>query len=153
MKFTAKAKRLLHNKGEMYIDTIISVFVIMIFLALVMTFLPVFMQKYQLDMAAEDIARGISVSGRIVALDADLLSQEYDIVIDSAQVVPAAGARMMTATSGGGQYIQLSDGFSVVLTSHRTVGIGGLVAPANLEISSTAKGRSEVYWKELAATP
>ena len=140
--------RLRRNRGEMYIDTVISVFVIMVFMALVMAFLPVFMQKYQLDMAAQDIARGISVSGVIAVQDADVLSQEYGMTIDRIEVVPSKDARLMA--SAAGQRIQLSDSFTVTIYSHREVGVGGITGPASVSISSTARGRSEVFWKEMA---
>ncbi len=140
--------RLRRNRGEMYIDTVISVFVIMVFMALIMAFLPVFMQKYQLDMAAQDIARGISVSGVIAVQDADVLSQEYGMTIDRIEVVPSEDARLMASTAG--QRIQLSDSFTVTIYSHREVGVGGITGPASVSISSTARGRSEVFWKEMA---
>ena len=140
--------RLRRNRGEMYIDTVISVFVIMVFMALIMAFLPVFMQKYQLDMAAQDIARGISVSGVIAVQDADVLSQEYGMTIDRIEVVPSGDARLMA--SAAGQRIQLSDSFTVTIYSHREVGVGGITGPASVSISSTARGRSEVFWKEMA---
>lgn len=140
--------RLRRNRGEMYIDTVISVFVIMVFMALIMAFLPVFMQKYQLDMAAQDIARGISVSGVIAVQDADVLSQEYGMTIDRIEVVPSEDARLMA--SAAGQRIQLSDSFTVTIYSHREVGVGGITGPASVSISSTARGRSEVFWKEMA---
>lgn len=144
-----KLSVLLRARGEAYIDTVIGVFVIMVFLALTMAFLPVFMQKYQLDMAAEDIARGISVSGFITEQDAASLSEEYGLMIDRIEITPASDARIMTTDSG--KRIQLSDSFTVTLYSHREVGVGGLTGPSEIDISSTAKGRSEVYWKELAA--
>lgn len=144
-------RRLRRNRGEMYIDTMISVFVIMVFMALIMAFLPVFMQKYQLDMAAEDIARGISVSGVITPQDTSALSAEYGLTIDSIEITPAADARLMAAANG--QRIQLTDSFTVTIYSHRDVGVGGITGSATVGISSSAKGRSEVFWKEMAVTP
>ena len=106
------------------------------------------MQKYQLDMAAQDIARGISVSGVIAVQDADVLSQEYGMTIDRIEVVPSEDARLMV--SAAGQCIQLSDSFTVTIYSHREIGVGGITGPASVSISSTARGRSEVFWKEMA---
>lgn len=141
-------RRAARNAGAMYIDTVISVFVIMVFLAFAMAFLPIFMQKYQLDMAAEDLAREISVSGSITAQDADELSAEYGIVIDNVEITPAEG--VVTKDVGNEKHIQLADSFTVTLYSHREIGVGGIVSAASVSISSTAKGRSEVYWKEMA---
>lgn len=151
IKRRSSLRRLRQNCGEMYIDTVVSVFVIMVFMALIMAFLPVFMQKYQLDMAAQDIARSISVSGVITPQDATALSQEYNMTIDRVEITPAADAELMTVADG--QRIQLADSFTVTVYSHREVGVGGITGPASIDISSTAKGRSEVFWKEMAVTP
>ncbi len=151
MKRRRAVRQLLDRGGEMYIDTLISVFVIMVFMALVMAFLPVFMKKYQLDMAAQDIARGIAVSGMIIPQDASELSDEYGLEIDHVEIVPAADARTLTVANG--QIIQLSDSFTVTIYSHADVGVGGIISSTELNLSSTAKGRSEVFWKEIAVTP
>lgn len=140
--------KLRHNVGAMYIDTVISVFVVMVFLAFVMAFLPVFMQKYQLDMAAEDLAREISVSGSISPHDTEELSEEYGIEIDRVEIIPFKD--VVTMAVGDEQHIQLSDSFTVTLYSHREVGVGGIVGAASVSISSSAKGRSEVFWKDMA---
>ncbi len=143
-------KRILNNKGEMYIDTIISVFVIMIVLAMVMTLIPVFMHKYQLDMAATEIARMISVSGQTAAVDVDDILADYNLSVDSYDIVIDADATTGISSDGTGTIIQLADGFTVTLVTHRTVGVGGVLNNIDIPLTSTAKGRSEVYWKQLA---
>ncbi len=145
-----KLIRLKKPAGAAYFDTVLSVFIIMIVLAMFMTFIPVFMQKYQLDMAAEDIARMISVSGQTDVSDAQGLSEKYGLQIDDIQVVMDADSKTSPASSGDGLLIQLSGGFVVKLTSHRTVGIGGIVPDIDIGLSASARGRSEVYWKSLA---
>ncbi len=146
MKRLARLKK---NAGAAYFDTIFSVFIIMLVLAAFMTFVPVFMQKYQLDMAAEDIARMISVSGQTDVSTAQELSEKYGLNIDDVEVTADADSITSPASSGG-SLIQLSGGFKVTLTSHRTVGIGGIVPDMDIGLSSSARGRSEVYWKSLA---
>ena len=149
MQFLKKrAGALLGCRGEMYIDTMVSVMIILLVLAMVLSFFPVFMQKYQLDMAAEDIARMISVSGETGNVDIERIAQEYNISLDSYDIVVDDEAR--TAVSGTGVKIQLSDGFKVVLSTHRTVGVGGILNNINIGLGSVARGRSEVYWKEIA---
>lgn len=149
MQFLKKrASALLSCRGEMYIDTMVSVMIILLVLAMVLSFFPVFMQKYQLDMAAEDIARMISVSGETGNVDIERIAQEYNISLDSYDIVVDDEAR--TAASGTGVKIQLSDGFKVVLSTHRTVGVGGILNNINIGLGSVARGRSEVYWKEIA---
>lgn len=145
-------KRVLHSlfscRGEMYIDTMVSVMIILLVLAMVLSFFPVFMQKYQLDMAAEDIARMISVCGETGTVDIESIAQDYNISLDSYDIVIDADAR--TIPSGAGTKIQLSDGFKVVLSTHRTVGVGGVLNSIDIGLGSVARGRSEVYWKEIA---
>ena len=139
---------LLSCRGEMYIDTMVSVLIILLVLAMVLSFFPVFMQKYQLEMAAEDIARMISVCGETDTVDIERIAQDYNISLDSYDVVIDTDAR--TIPSGAGMKIQLSDGFKVVLSTHRTVGIGGVLNSIDIGLGSVARGRSEVYWKEIA---
>ena len=141
--------RLKRNAGAAYFDTIFSVFIIMLVLAAFMTFVPVFMQKYQLDMAAEDIARMISVSGQADVPTAQELSEKYGLQIDDVQIT-ADPDSITSPASSGGLLIQLSGGFMITLTSHRTVGIGGIVPDMDIGLSASARGRSEVYWKSLA---
>lgn len=146
-------RRLCLKRGEAYLDTIISIFVIMIVIAMALTLFPVFMQKYQLDMAAEDIARMISVSGQTSAIDVEAISADYNIELDDVTITIDDTARTALLPDGSGRKIQLSDGFKVTLTTHRTVGVGGVVSEIDIPLTSVARGRSEVYWKELATTP
>ena len=50
-----KLRRLLPRKGDAYIDTLISIFVIIIFLAVIIIVLPVFIKKFHLDMFADKV--------------------------------------------------------------------------------------------------
>lgn len=149
----APFKRLLSrvrgNRGEMYIDTVISVFVILFILALVMALLPVFMKKYNLDMMANEISRFIAVSGTTSSVNIDELEEDYGIELDEWNIEIAADARTAPAADGG-TMIQLADSFTVTIVARQTIGVGGMLADINIPITSVAKGRSEVYWKELA---
>ncbi len=149
----APLKRLLSrvrgNRGEMYIDTIISVFVILFVLALVMALLPIFMKKYNLDMMANEISRFIAVSGTTSSFDIDELEEDYGIELDSWNIEISEDARTALAPDGG-TMIQLADDFTVTIVTHQNVGVGGILADMDIPITSVAKGRSEVYWKELA---
>lgn len=147
-RFIKRARRLADCRGEMYIDTLVSIMIIMMILALVLSLFPVFMQKYQLDMAAEDVARMISVSGDTSTVDIDRIAQDYNISLDSCEILIDSDAR--TIASGDGVKIQLSDGFKVTLVTHRTVGVGGMLSDIDIDLVSAARGRSEVYWKEIA---
>lgn len=150
MTFSAAIKRLRSNRGEMYIDTIISVLVIMTLLALVMTIFPLFMKKYQLDMLASDISRTISVSGSTNAVDAYAIAAEYGLEIDSCEIEIDPSATKMS-TVDGGEIIQLAGSFKVTVKAYSEIGLGGVISKFNVPLVSVAKGRSEVYWKELAS--
>lgn len=138
-----------NNRGEMYIDTIISVFVILVVLALVMALLPVFMKKYNLDMMANEISRFIAVSGSTSSFNIDELEEDYGIELDSWNIEIAADARTAPSPDGGTK-IQLADAFTVTIVMRQNIGVGGIVGDINIPITAVAKGRSEVYWKELA---
>lgn len=141
--------RVKSNRGEMYIDTIISVFVILVILAMVMALLPVFMKKYNLDMMANEISRFIAVSGNTSGIDIDELEEDYGIDLDAWNIDIADDARTAPMDDGGTK-IQLADDFTVTIVTHQNVGVGGIIANIQIPLTSVAKGRSEVYWKELA---
>ncbi len=148
--FSALKRKFLSSKGEMYIDTIISMFIIMTILALVMTIFPVFMVKYQLDMLADDISRSIAVSGQTGSISVEHLAAEYGINLDDYSIEIDPAAITGTSPDGNGQIIQLAERFSVRVTTHHTVGLGGVLSRVNIPLTAVSKGRSEVYWKELA---
>lgn len=149
--FMAKIKRrLLLPKGEMYIDTIISLFIIMTILALTMTLFPVFMKKYELDMLAEDISRSIAVSGQTNSISVEDLAAEYGLDLDSYNIYIEPSAITGTASDGTGKIIQLAEPFTVTVVTHHTIGLGGVLSKVNVPLTAVSKGRSEVFWKELA---
>lgn len=144
------AGRLLKNKGELYFDTIISVFIIMAILALAMTLFPLFMKKYKLDMLAEDISRSIAVSGRTNTIDIEKIASEYGIDLYSYDIVIEPSAITGESPDGSGTIIQLAEPFSVTVVARQKVGLGGILTEINIPLTSVSTGRSEVYWKELA---
>lgn len=141
-------KRAVSKRGDMYIDTVISMFIILTILALVMTIFPLFMLKYRLDMLAGDISRTISVSGQTGGFDAYGMAEEYGLTVDeyTVEIDPSA----VTGETDSGTIIQLAGSFKVTLTMYREIGTGGVFAKVNIPLVSVSKGRSEVYWKELA---
>lgn len=122
------------RKGEMYIDTAISVFVMLIVLAIVMSVVPVLIKQYQLNVLANDVTRYIEVAGSSDNLDADKIYDENMIKPSNLQV------------DGGGEKIQLGKTFSVTLEYETEIGLGGLIE-IPITITSKAQGTSEVYWK------
>lgn len=145
-------RQICSKRGEVYIETVISVFIILMVLVLVMTIFPLFTVKYNLDMMANEISRFIAVSGSTDSFNITELESDYGIILDDWSVEIDAGARTAPSADGG-QKIQLADGYTVTVVTHRTVGLGGVLSAVDIPITSVAKGRSEVYWKELAVQP
>ncbi len=143
-------RRLFRNRGEMYFDTIISVFIIMTVLALAMTLFPLFMKKYKLDMLAEDISRSIAVSGQTNSIDIDKIAGEYGVDLSSCDIVIEPTAVTGLSPDGAGTIIQLAEPFTVTVVTHQTIGLGGVLSEIDIPLTSVSTGRSEVYWKELA---
>lgn len=149
--FSRIIKRLRSKRGEAYIDTIISMFIILTILALVMTIFPLFMIKYRLDMLAGEISRTISVAGQTGLFNVEDIAAEYGLEIADYTIEfdPAA----VTKPVDDGTLIQLAGSFKVTITSYHEIGLGGVLTKVNVPLVSVSKGRSEVYWKELAVEP
>lgn len=143
-----KFRRLLPEKGDAYIDTLISIFVIVVFLAVIIIVLPVFIRKFHLDMFAEQVSSFIAVSGGTENLDIDELAEEMGISLDSYKIeVPPETVCLPDGDNP--ERIQLTGLYTVNVYSTAYIGLGGVVAPIPIELSSSARGRSEVYWKDM----
>ena len=126
-----------NNRGEGYIDYVIGLFCIMIVIAFVVTIMPVFTTKQQLDIFATEIVReaeikgSTSVSSRISTMrDQTGLSPDIDWDCDY-----FSGSR-----------VQLNGDISVTLTE--TVDIGFFsFGSFPIELTAKATGKSEVYYK------
>lgn len=153
--------RLYGRKGSSYLGTIFEVFIILILLAAMMSVFPLFMQKYSLDMAANDIADYIGLSGCTGEYTFDesskaaliqALSQEYGVSLDDFSLEIDSQATTQTVSDTRGTLVQLGGRFEVTLTAIRSIGIGGIVPDIPITLTSSAMGRSEVYWKTLAVS-
>lgn len=152
--------RLCKRNGSSYLETIFDVFIILILLAAVMSIFPLFMQKYSLDIAANEIANHIGLSGCTGEYSVDFasketllqeISQEYGVVLDDFTLEIDNNAVTKTVSDARGTLMQLGGRFEVTLTATRYIGIGGIVPDIPVTLASSSIGRSEVYWKVLAS--
>lgn len=134
------------NRAELYLDSIMSVFVLCLCIALALAVLPAIIQKQQLEILAKEVTRSVELTGNY---------SNYESYIET------YGNRLgCTGVSGSVKVIDdddkhhkaslkeigLQGEFQVTLSKDVDISFGGMVAiPITLE--STATGRSEVYYK------
>lgn len=128
-------KRLLSNKGEGYIDTVVIVLVSMIVIAMSVKVFPVFIIKSDLNMFADEIVRVAEVEGEI----GEKTTTAEDVLKTRMGIDP-------TVTWSTNGEIQLNDEFSVILSCDVDIGFFEFGSfPITLKAKAT--GRSEVYHK------
>ena len=144
-------KRLLKNKGEAYIDTLINIFVVMVFIVIIIITLPVFIKKYHLDMYTNQIATFIAVSGGTQNIDPVQYAVEMglDIDEDDIDIEIADDAVKKVNTAEDYTRIQLTGRYTVTVKTTAYIGLGGVVGDLPIELTSVAQGRSEVFWKDM----
>jgi len=128
--------KLLHSKrGEGYIDVIVIVLVIMLFIALAVKVFPVFIAKNQLDTYAAEIVREAEIAGRVGSETTTRANQlKTEIGIDPA---------ISWSKTGN---IQLNNEVTVTLTLQHNIGFFNF-GSFPITLTSKATGKSEVYWK------
>ena len=128
--------KLLHSKrGEGYIDVIVIVLVIMLFIALAVKVFPVFIAKNQLDTYAAEIVREAEIAGRVGSETTARANQlKTEIGIDPA---------ISWSKTGN---IQLNNEVTVTLTLQHNIGFFNF-GSFPITLTSKATGKSEVYWK------
>lgn len=142
-------KRLLKNKGEAYIDTLINIFIVMIFIAIIIITLPVFIKKYHLDMYTNQISTFIAVSGGTQNIAPEQYAVEMGIALDDIEIVAADDAVVEKNTTEDYMRIQLTGRYTVTVKTTAYIGLGGVVGDIPIELTSVAQGRSEVFWKDM----
>jgi hypothetical protein len=128
-------KLLQSRRGEGYVDIIVVVLVIMLFVALAVKVFPVFIAKNQLDTFAAELVREAEIAGRVgseTTAKANRLKTE--IGIDPTISWSRTGS------------IQLNGEVTVTLTLRHDIGFFNF-GSFPLTLTSKATGKSEVYWK------
>lgn len=143
-----RLRELFSKKGEAYIDTLISVLVIIIFIAVIIIVIPIFIRKYHLDMFADQVSSFIAVSGGTESLDIEKLADEMNISLDRYEIVVAEDT-VCKPNVDNPERIQLTGMYTVNVYTTAYIGLGGVVDSIPIELSSSARGRSEVYWKDM----
>ncbi len=130
-------KILKDNTGEGYIDYAIGIFCIMMVVAFVVTFLPVFTVKQSLDTFANEIVREAEIKG------STSVSTRIDTMKDQTGLDPTI---TWECTYFSGTKVQLNGDIKVTL--EETVDIGFFsFGSFPVALKSVATGKSEVYYK------
>lgn len=124
------------KRGEGYIGTVITVFVVVLMLALATKVLPVFIMKAKLDTFADEAVRCAEIEGRIGSETGDR--------INKLRADTGLNPNVNWSTTGK---IQLNNEFSLVLTLETDIGFFSF-SSFPITLTSKATGRSEVYWKD-----
>ncbi|TYA14773.1 DUF4320 family protein [Paenibacillus faecis] len=124
------------RRGEGYVDVVVIVLVTMLCIGLAIKVFPVFMAQQKLNTIASELAREAEISGRV----GPETSQRAIALQEQTGLHPSI------AWSKTGS-IQIDQ--EVMVTLHMTVNIGlfGNFGSFPIELTATATGKSEVYWK------
>ena len=128
-------KLLQSRRGEGYIDVIIVVLVIMLFIALAVNVFPVFIAKNQLDTFADELMREAEIAGRVGS----------ETTAKANQLKTQIGIDPAISWSRTGN-IQLNTEVTVTLTLRHDIGFFNF-GSFPITLTSKATGKSEVYWK------
>lgn len=126
-------KQLTNKKGYTHISAVIGFLILMISLALFMTFTPVFMAKSTLDMYANELIREAEIEGEVGSGTTARLARLNSL----------KGLNPTVRWSRSGK-VDIGDEIVVTVTKPITVNFFGTIT---FNLQSTASGRSEVFWK------
>jgi hypothetical protein len=128
------------KRGEGYIDTVVIVISAILVIALAVKIFPVFIVKNQLNTFANELCREAQITGRI---GTEVIKKAEDLR-EQTGLNPVISWE--AAYISGTNKIQLNNEMTVTVTE--TVDIGFFsFGSFPIELTSKAKGRSEVYWK------
>jgi Tfp pilus assembly protein PilE len=129
------AKLLQSRRGEGYVDVIVVVLVIMLFIALAVRVFPVFIAKNQLDTFAAELVREAEIAGRVGG----------ETTAKANQLKTQIGIDPTISWSRTGN-IQLNNEVTLTLTLRHDIGFFSF-GSFPITLTSKATGKSEVYWK------
>ena len=128
-------KLLQSKRGEGYVDTIVIILVIMLFVALAVNVFPVFIAKNQLDTFAAELVREAEIAGRIGS----------ETTAKANQLRANIGIQPTISWSRTGN-LQLDSEVTLTLTLRYDIGFFNF-GSFPVTLTSKATGKSEVYWK------
>jgi len=128
-------KLLQSRRGEGYVDVVVVVLVIMLFVALAVNVFPVFIAKNQLDTFAAELVREAEIAGRIGS----------ETTAKANQLRANIGIQPTISWSRTGN-LQLDSEVTLTLTLRYDIGFFNF-GSFPVTLTSKATGKSEVYWK------
>lgn len=129
-------KKLLTSKcGEGYVDIVVAVLVIMLFVVLIVNVFPAFIAKNQLDTFAAELVREAEISGRVGS----------ETTAKANQLKAQLGIDPTISWSRTGN-LQLNSEVTVTLTLQYDIGFFNF-GSFPIILTSKATGKSEVYYK------
>lgn len=128
-------KILKSRRGEGYVDIIVIVLCIMLFVALAVKVFPVFIAKNQLDTFATELIREAEIAGRVGS----------ETTAKANQLKTQVGIDPTISWSRTGNF-QLNTEVTVTLTLRHDIGFFNF-GSFPITLTSKATGKSEVYWK------
>lgn len=140
-----KRKFISDQTAEGYIDVAITMLIIFVFMASLLALYPIFTAQQSLNQTVQYTARTIELYGKADNEALEFVTADGDFLVPDRVEVEAEWQDAAEKT------IQLKDAFTVTMT--KTVPIV-IMCPAlgepvviNVQITATARGISEVYWK------
>ena len=128
-------KCLRSKRGEGYIDVVVIVLVVMLFVALAVQVIPAFMMKNQLDTFAVELVREFEISGRV----GSETTQRANRLRENLGIDP----EISWSRTGN---VQIDEEVTLTLTLRYDIGFFNF-GSFPVTLTSRATGRSEVYWK------
>jgi len=123
------------KRAEGYVDVIVVVLVIMLFVALAVNVFPVFIAKHQLDTFATELVREAEIAGRIGT----------ETTAKANQLRNNIGIDPTISWSRTGN-LQIDTEVTLTLTLRYDIGFFNF-GSFPITLTSRATGKSEVYWK------
>lgn len=123
------------RRGEGYVDVAVIVLAAMLCIGLAIKVFPVFMDQQKLNTFASELAREAEIAGRV----GPETTQRANELQQQTGLLPT----IIWSKTGP---IQINEEVTVTLRTTVSIGFGGF-GSFPIELSASAKGKSEVFWK------
>lgn len=140
-----KRKFIRDQTAEGYIDVAMTMLIIFVFMASLLALFPIFTAQQSLNQKAQYTARTIELNGKADDETLESMTADGDFLVPDSVEVEAGWQDAAAKT------IQLKNAFTVTMTKAVPIVIlrpaMGEPVVINVQITATAHGISEVYWK------
>ena len=131
--------------GEAYIDVAIAILIIFVFMASLMALFPIFTAHQSLNQTAKYVARTVELYGKADDETIQSVTESENFITPDSITVETEWENAAEKT------IQLKTAFTITVTKVIPIVIMrptlGDPITININISASARGISEVYWK------